>query len=73
MAVAPAPAPSADQSAAAEVTVAPDDTAPRIAHIRALLQQGEREKALQALQDLQRDMPDVTLPADLQRLLPKQP
>lgn len=69
-AVAPAPAPSADQSAAAEIAAAPDDAAPRIAHIRALLQQGEREKALQALQDLQRDMPDVTLPADLQRLLP---
>lgn len=73
MAVAPAPAPSADQSAATEAAAVPDDAAPRIAHIRTLLQQSEREKALQALRDLQRDMPDVTLPADLQQLLPKQP
>lgn len=73
MAAAPAPAPSADQSAAAEIAPVQNDADTRIAHIRALLQRGQREKALQALQDLQRDIPDVTLPADLQRLLPKQP
>lgn len=65
-------APSADQSiAAATPSSATDKSTKRIADIRALLQQGQREKALQALRDLQRDEPDLTLPDDLRQLLPK--
>uniref|UniRef100_UPI00333FBF9F hypothetical protein n=1 Tax=Castellaniella defragrans TaxID=75697 RepID=UPI00333FBF9F len=42
----------------------------RIAHIRELLRNGQNATALQALQDLRRDAPDLTLPPDLQALLP---
>ena len=65
---------SADQALATVTrSDAPTETAARIAHIRDLLRQGQREKALQALRDLQRDEPDLMLPADLEQLLPKQP
>jgi len=67
------PPPSADQSIASATrpSSAADASAKRITDIRALLQQGQREKALQALRDLQRDEPDLPLPDDLQQLLPK--
>jgi len=61
----PAPPPGADTKASA---LAKTDA--RIEHIRELLQEGQRDAALQALQDLQRDAPDAALPPDLRALLP---
>ncbi|MBO1112762.1 hypothetical protein [Bordetella petrii] len=59
------PAPGADTGAAA---LAKTDA--RIEHIRELLQDGQRDAALQALQDLRRDAPGLALPPDLRALLP---
>jgi len=82
----PAPAYRAQPDAAAGVALAPapdvqadaktgaaGETDARIAHIRELLQDGRRDAALRALQDLQRDAPGLALPPDLQGLLPPTP
>ena len=64
----PAPS-SADQAAAEPEAAAPDDaTQARIDHILELLQAGQRDEALRALQDLKNDDPDVALPPELQDL-----
>jgi len=69
----PPAAASADQAATPPEAAAPDDeTQARIDRILELLQDGQREEALQALQDLKDDQPDVALPPDLQDLLPPQ-
>ena len=62
---------SPGQSAAGSLAAPRIDA--RIAHIRELLQGGQRDAARQALQDLRRDAPGLALPPDLQALLPAAP
>lgn len=67
-------APAEGEAAAAEpAPFSDEDIEARAAHIRALMQAGQQEEAVQALRELQQGAPDLALPDDLQELADRNP
>ncbi|WP_255469201.1 hypothetical protein [Achromobacter sp. UMC46] len=62
------------EAAATEVVAFTEqDIEARVAHIRTLVQDDQQDEAVQALRELQRGAPDLTLPDDLQELAQQNP
>ena len=66
-------APEGEAAAAEPAPFSDEDIEARAAHIRALMQAGQQEEAVQALRELQQGAPDLALPDDLQELADRNP